>query len=268
MNWFYASRGQRAGPVDDAGFSRLVADGTVADATLVWHVGMPDWMTYARVRSVAASALTYGGTLADIGPDAPAAAGPRARCSQCGRTFLADEVLRLEGLDVCAECKPGFLQAMRQGLAPAHGLWGVRPVRFGGFWVRGGAILLDGLILFPLLLAVLFARIYFAPHSGFHRGSPSLLPAALLQLAFCALLATYEIFFVGRFAATPGKLICGLQLVRGDGSRVTYGRAAGRFFGRLLSSFTLFLGYLMAAFDVEKRTLHDHVCDTRVVHKE
>ena len=48
---------------------------------------------------------------------------------------------------------------------------------------------------------------------------------------------------------------------------MTYGRATGRYFAHFLSSFTLGIGYLIAAFDNEKRALHDHVCDTRVVYK-
>lgn len=268
MNWFYASHGQRAGPVDDARFSRLVADGTVGDATLVWHVGMAEWTPYARARTSVTPTPIYGGTLADATPDVRAAGGTQTRCSQCGRLFLPDEVLRLSGFDVCAECKPTLLQRLRQGLAPAVTWWGVRPARFGGFWIRWGAVLLDGLILFPVLLAFIMARAHFAPRSGFYPGSPSVLPAVWFQLGYYAVLAAYEIGFVGSFAATPGKLLCGLQVVRSDGSRLTYGRATGRFFGRFLSRFTLFLGYLMAPADPEKRTLHDLVCDTRVVYKE
>jgi hypothetical protein len=33
----------------------------------------------------------------------------------------------------------------------------------------------------------------------------------------------------------------------------------------LLSSLTLAIGYIMAAFDDEKRSLHDRICDTRVI---
>jgi uncharacterized RDD family membrane protein YckC len=29
----------------------------------------------------------------------------------------------------------------------------------------------------------------------------------------------------------------------------------------------LLIGFVMAVFDGQKRALHDHICDTRVVHK-
>jgi uncharacterized RDD family membrane protein YckC len=79
--------------------------------------------------------------------------------------------------------------------------------------------------------------------------------------------ALYSMWFLGRFEATPGKMALGLKVVRADGSRITYWRGLGRHFAEMLSSFTLLIGYLIAAWDAERRTLHDHVCDTRVVKK-
>jgi uncharacterized RDD family membrane protein YckC len=46
---------------------------------------------------------------------------------------------------------------------------------------------------------------------------------------------------------------------------VDLGRAFGRYFGKLLSAIILGIGYIMAAFDSEKRALHDMICDTRVI---
>jgi uncharacterized RDD family membrane protein YckC len=36
----------------------------------------------------------------------------------------------------------------------------------------------------------------------------------------------------------------------------------------MLSAILLGIGYLMIAFDDEKRALHDRICDTRVIKKE
>jgi uncharacterized RDD family membrane protein YckC len=77
----------------------------------------------------------------------------------------------------------------------------------------------------------------------------------------------YYVFFVGRYAATPGKMICGLRIVTAEGGKVGYGRAAGRFFAEILSALCCTIGYIIAAFDDEKRALHDHICSTRVVYK-
>ena len=57
----------------------------------------------------------------------------------------------------------------------------------------------------------------------------------------------------------------GLKIFRPDGSKLTAGRIVGRYFATLVSTMTLLIGYIMAAFDDEKRSLHDRIADTRVI---
>jgi uncharacterized RDD family membrane protein YckC len=73
------------------------------------------------------------------------------------------------------------------------------------------------------------------------------------------------VFFLGRFGATPGKMVCGLRVVTAMGDRISYGRATGRFLAEILSGLVCYIGYIIAAFDEQKRTLHDHICSTRVI---
>jgi uncharacterized RDD family membrane protein YckC len=72
---------------------------------------------------------------------------------------------------------------------------------------------------------------------------------------------------IGKYGATLGKMACKIKVVTPDGGRVTYLRAFGRYFAKLLSAMICFIGYIMAGFDDEKRALHDRICDTRVVCK-
>jgi uncharacterized RDD family membrane protein YckC len=76
---------------------------------------------------------------------------------------------------------------------------------------------------------------------------------------------SYETFFMAKMAATPGKMAVGLKVIRPDGSPVSVGRAAGRYFAKILSTIILLIGYIMAGFDSQKRALHDMICDTRVI---
>ena len=46
-----------------------------------------------------------------------------------------------------------------------------------------------------------------------------------------------------------------------------YARALGRYFAKILSAAICGIGYIMAAFDEEKRALHDRICNTRVITK-
>jgi uncharacterized RDD family membrane protein YckC len=80
------------------------------------------------------------------------------------------------------------------------------------------------------------------------------------------LVIAYEVYFLSTRGATPGKMVFGLKVVRADGSGISRGLAAGRYFASWVSSVTLGIGYIMAGMDDEKRALHDRICDTRVIY--
>jgi uncharacterized RDD family membrane protein YckC len=65
--------------------------------------------------------------------------------------------------------------------------------------------------------------------------------------------------------ATPGKKMMGLRVTDLNGDRISFARATGRHFGKYLSLFTLFIGYIMAAFTTKKQALHDLMAGTVVV---
>ena len=44
-------------------------------------------------------------------------------------------------------------------------------------------------------------------------------------------------------------------------------KAIGRYFAEILSGMICYIGYFMALFDEERRTLHDRLCGTLVVRK-
>ncbi len=64
---------------------------------------------------------------------------------------------------------------------------------------------------------------------------------------------------------TLGKMALGIAAADTSGNRLSFGRATGRFFAKLLSGVTLFLGYLIAFASPERRTLHDLLAGTMVV---
>ena len=78
---------------------------------------------------------------------------------------------------------------------------------------------------------------------------------------------TYEVVFIGKFGATLGKMACQIKVVTAEGGRVSYLRAFGRYWAKIVSGIICAAGYIMAAFDDEKRALHDRICNTRVVFK-
>jgi uncharacterized RDD family membrane protein YckC len=76
----------------------------------------------------------------------------------------------------------------------------------------------------------------------------------------------YDVYFLTTKGATPGKMALGLKVTRADGGPISAGLAVGRYFAKILSSLTLCIGFIIAGFDREKRSLHDHICGTRVVY--
>lgn len=248
MSWYYAENNERRGPLEEAAFQSLVVSGTIKPDTLVWREGMAEWQPYGQA-AVAAPVPAASPLAVATAPSAGAAA-----CSQCGRLFSADDMVSYENRYICAECKPLFFQKIKEGASVA----GERV--YAGFWIRFGAKLVDGIIL-NIINQMLAVVIRLAVKDE----NTSTYISAGLGLV---LNAAFVIYFTGKYGATPGKMACKIEIIRADGSSMTYGRATGRYFAEILSSLTLGIGYLMVAFDEEKRALHDRICDTRVVRKQ
>src|SRR5687768_11445670 len=83
----------------------------------------------------------------------------------------------------------------------------------------------------------------------------------------------YFVFFVLYFAlmqssarqATLGKALCGLKVTDAAGERISLPRALAREAAKIISSLTLLIGYVIAAFTTRKQALHDFVASTTVV---
>ena len=138
--------------------------------------------------------------------------------------------------------------------------------RYGGFWIRTGAKAIDWVCLAVLHIAlgITTAPLLAVPGPD---GTPAVGGLILIGLMNLALSLGAPAFFLGKFEATPGKMACGLKVVVADGSRITYLRALGRGISEILSFLVLLIGFIMAAFDPERRTLHDRICKTRVIRK-
>jgi uncharacterized RDD family membrane protein YckC len=260
MEWYYADGGLRTGPVDDAGFEALRASGKIRPETLVWKAGMADWQPFDAIRT----ALPVNGGEVSTG----------TFCTQCGRQFPAADLLTYGVARVCAGCKDVFFQRLREQ-GPTGALpFGMR--RYGGFWMRFLARIIDGLILTVIFTPLSFVFFAFAGRSAIPRpgATPDMSQLGTLlaiALGFSAvevvLIALYEAWFVSNRYATPGKLVLGLQITRPNGDKLSFARAMARFILYYFGGLMLGIGWIIAAFDDEKRALHDRVCDTRVVYK-
>jgi uncharacterized RDD family membrane protein YckC len=252
VNWYYAEGTAQKGPVSDQDFQQLVSGGAITDSTLVWREGMANWIPYAQARGMAV------GTASVAGGGAAAAGGATVVCAECNGMFPADEVIRYGDRAVCAACKPAFVQKLKEGAV----LGGA--IEYAGFWLRFGAKILDGIILWVVGMGVGFA-VTFALGAG-GEGPNQMFAAQLVAGGINIVISlAYGTFFLGKFGATPGKMACKIRVVTPEGDSISYGRALGRCASEILSQLICYIGYLMAAWDDEKRTLHDRIAGTRVI---
>lgn len=241
MSWYYAVGQEQKGPVAEEQLQALARDGVVTDDTMVWRDGMANWQAYRDVRGGAPAA-------------APAATGGVV-CAQCGQTFGADQVIRFGDKYVCAACKPAFVQRMQEGATQPGSMV------YATFWIRFGAKFIDGILL--QIIGGIMGFVLGLAFAGGIAQNPAYL--ALFYVLGFGIEIVYKTIFIGMSGATPGKMACKLRVVNADGSKVSYAKACGRAFAELLSAMICLAGYIMAAFDDEKRALHDRICDTRVI---
>ncbi|MFZ3266011.1 MAG: RDD family protein [Terriglobales bacterium] len=163
--------------------------------------------------------------------------------------------------------------------APAYPAGGTYPIaqvqpRYGGFWIRVVAFIIDAIlvriVLFPFkamfglggLAAGGFGM------NGFHRGMS--LPYLIFGGGILAVLTIsaawlYEALMESSsYQATLGKMIFGMKVTDLYGNRISFARATGRHFAKILSFMILCIGFIMVGFTERKQGLHDLIAGTLV----
>jgi hypothetical protein len=107
MKWHYAIDRKKLGPVEEAEFARLVGDGVITDATLVWTKGMPEWKPYAEVKLAPEEPSVPS---PPPSPPAEVADQAKVRCVACERIFPLLETVRFGDQHVCLECRPAYIE--------------------------------------------------------------------------------------------------------------------------------------------------------------
>lgn len=145
---------------------------------------------------------------------------------------------------------------------------------YAGFWKRFAAVLIDGVI---LTIVNLFLLIPFLGMLGLgfldaavNEGEPSegLIVAIIgayfgsLFLIFLSGWLYYALMESSNKQATLGIIVTDM-----NGNRISFGRATGRYFGKILSGLILYIGYMMAGWTEKKQALHDILAGCLVVNK-
>jgi uncharacterized RDD family membrane protein YckC len=227
MKWFYVENGSQQGPVTEYELRSLRSSGKLTSSSLVWRDGMENWAPYDQ----------------SLGDETEVLATPPAIAADTAVEVQSDE-----------------------------------PMRYAGFWIRAGAKIIDSLILGAIQMAVFVVFMIVTGVGGAITESAGSGPsdavslliglgAMVLWLFMIVLSIGYPTYFHGRYGATWGKMALGIKVVSPDGGNISYMRSFGRAFAEILSGMILYIGYIIAAFDSEKKSLHDIMCETRVIYK-
>ena len=196
-------------------------------------------------------------------------------CSKCGATVA-------EGVPYCPNCGQATGGVSPSAAAPAYagapvsaGAAAAPGVAYAGFWLRFVAWIIDRILLqivgvfllFPLF-GVSFFRM--ATRMPAHPNPEDVFPlfASLGRVALAALVLHwlyYALLESSAWQATLGKKALGLQVTDLANHRITFARATGRYFSKIISDFTLLIGYIMAGFTAKKQALHDIIAGTLVI---
>ena len=141
-----------------------------------------------------------------------------------------------------------------------------------GFWIRFLAYIVDGFILALALVVIGGVIVGLVIAVGGANGKDT--EAAIGVGVVFALLIYFVIGWLyealltsGPHGATFGKQAVGVRIVCADGAPLSFGRATGRHFLKILVTpmVPLAIGYMLAGWTKGKRALHDFMADTLVI---
>jgi uncharacterized RDD family membrane protein YckC len=199
-------------------------------------------------------------------------------CSNCGQAFsvvAAAPPMRM----LSASAAP-----MAGGAAiPAYAVPAAVPrAEYAGFWLRLVAFVIDNvllglgffLVVIPLLFLTGFRTFFdeFDPGESLNDAGIFMLIVFFFLAATGALALTWlyhALMECSEWQATLGKKALGLVVTDMAGQRVSFGRATGRHFGKILTNMVpAFIGYIMAGFTDKKQALHDLLAGCLVLRRE
>lgn len=140
---------------------------------------------------------------------------------------------------------------------------------YAGFWRRAVAYVIDIvltqifaiMVVVPLSfsLGVATANSVSPEQAELLGGGLGMIVGVLIQWIY------FTVMEASGLQATVGKRALGMKVTDSDGQRIGFGKANGRYWGKLVSALILFIGFLMVAFTRQKQGLHDVMAGTLVL---
>lgn len=147
--------------------------------------------------------------------------------------------------------------------ADLHTAANTQALQYVGFWARTGAYIIDCillmLIVYPLLFIVLGT-------GAIDASNPEILFSASYYIITLVIPVAFFLCFWYYKSSTPGKMIFKAKIVDANtGGKPSIGQLVGRYFGYILSSIFLMLGFFWIGWDKRKQGWHDKLSSTVVV---
>ncbi|HEY7405079.1 MAG TPA: RDD family protein [Candidatus Angelobacter sp.] len=171
---------------------------------------------------------------------------------------------------------PGYVAQPAYGQPPAYASAASSP--YGGFWIRFLAYVIDRIIVSavaaPFYFILVFPRLMPIIQDAQRSGEPPdpAMIAAIFSTAFTfGLIALAGVWLYdalltsSSWQGSVGKKLLRLKVTDEAGNRISFARATGRFFGKILSGMIMYIGFIMAGFTDRKRALHDMIAGTLVM---
>lgn len=133
---------------------------------------------------------------------------------------------------------------------------------YAGFWKRFAAAFIDGIILTVGGMVVGFAfGLAYGAATGTAEGVEFFgnIIGIIMGWLYAAL------FESSSKQATLGKMALGIKVTDLGGNPISFGKASGRHFGKIISTLILLIGFVMVAFTEKKQGLHDMMAGCLVV---
>jgi len=139
---------------------------------------------------------------------------------------------------------------------------------YAGFWRRFAAFMIDWVIL-SYFLNSLYWYIFNQIRLGSDVFNPSdtAVKIIFIPLSIIITWCYYSGMESSPLKATIGKLLLGIFVTDLSGVRISFAKATGRHFGKIISGAIFLIGYILAGFTEKKQALHDMMTDCLVLRK-
>lgn len=152
---------------------------------------------------------------------------------------------------------------------------------YAGFWLRFVALIIDAIII-AIVQSVIFVPMLTALGLGFFGremdmedpgnvmglvGAFVAAASATWMLATAIQILYFTLMESSKHQGTLGKIAVGIKVTGMNGEKLDFAKALVRNLCKLISNFTLLIGYIMAGFTEKRQALHDLIASTLVVKK-